>query len=261
MATAPNQQTAQIINMTPALRPARIVSVYNEKGGAGKTTLACQLAGTLGERGYQVLVGDLDPQRTASRWLAVQGGENFKGSLWDGSIYKGMIKGELNKLRDLYDLIVLDCPPSVNMESTSQALLLSDLALIPTKLNSTDTDALAAAKLLAKRAKDQLELAGFNLVVRVVPVAARMHLKDHQAAVRRLLADERFPLLQTTGKSPQPCLLADRTAYSRSMLVGGTVSSLQNARDAEAEVATLTDAVLGLLKLPKRIQAAEEHAL
>ena len=36
----------------------------------------------------------------------------------------------LNKLRQLYDLIVLDCPPSVNTESTSQALLLSDLALV-----------------------------------------------------------------------------------------------------------------------------------
>jgi len=245
---------------TPDLRPAKIISVYNEKGGAGKTTLACQLAGMLGERGYTVLVGDLDPQRTASRWLAVQGGANFMGSLWDGSIYKGQIKGELNKLRQLYDVIVLDCPPSVNTESTSQALLLSDLALIPTKLNATDRDALAAAKLLAKRAKDQLELAGFKLPVRVVPMAARMHLKDHQSAVRQLLADDQFPVLQTPGKSPQPCVLTDRQAYSRSMLLGGTVSVVANARDAEAEVNALSDAVLGLLHLPKMIEPKVEVA-
>jgi chromosome partitioning protein len=252
--------TKTSVATAPSLRPAKIISVYNEKGGAGKTTLACQLAGTLGERGYDVLVGDLDPQRTASRWLAVQGGANFFGSLWDGSIYKGEIKGELGKQRQRYDVIVLDCPPSVNTESTSQALLLSDLALIPTKLNATDTDALAAAKLLAKRAMDQLELGGFRLEVRVVPMAARMHLKDHQSAVRRLSTDDRFPVLQTAGKSPQPCVLHDRQAYSRSMLLGGTVTVVKDARDAVAEVSVLTDAVLSLLKLPASIERSEEVA-
>jgi cellulose biosynthesis protein BcsQ len=41
----------------------------NEKGGSGKTTTTVGLAAVLAERGYRILVVDLDPQATASLWL------------------------------------------------------------------------------------------------------------------------------------------------------------------------------------------------
>ena len=45
--------------------PTRLL-FFTRKGGVGKTTTACQLAGTLGHRGYDVLVADLDPQQTSA---------------------------------------------------------------------------------------------------------------------------------------------------------------------------------------------------
>jgi chromosome partitioning protein len=49
---------------------AKIITVANQKGGSGKTTVSMQVAGTLARRGNKVLVVDADPQGTATRWAA-----------------------------------------------------------------------------------------------------------------------------------------------------------------------------------------------
>ena len=48
----------------------KIISVSNQKGGCGKTTVTMQLAGILGNENYKVLVVDADPQGTSTRWAA-----------------------------------------------------------------------------------------------------------------------------------------------------------------------------------------------
>ncbi len=53
----------------------RTIAVMNQKGGAGKTTTAVNLAAALGERGARVLLLDLDPQASASAWYGVTDGE------------------------------------------------------------------------------------------------------------------------------------------------------------------------------------------
>src|SRR5438445_3114116 len=50
-------------------RRVRTIAVMNEKGGSGKTTTTISLAAVLAERGYRILVIDLDPQASASLWL------------------------------------------------------------------------------------------------------------------------------------------------------------------------------------------------
>jgi Mrp family chromosome partitioning ATPase len=50
-------------------RRVRTIAVMNEKGGSGKTTTTISLAAVLAERGYRILVVDLDPQASASLWL------------------------------------------------------------------------------------------------------------------------------------------------------------------------------------------------
>ena len=220
-------------------RLARIITIFNEKGGSGKTTTACQLAGTLGLRGYDVLVADLDPQQTSAKWLARYEGANFKATIWPGYRYGAKVNMELEKLVTKYDIIVADCAPSIEQPATWAILLVTDLALIPTKLNPPDIDALPAAKNMAKLALEKCER---NFPVRVVPNAVRMHMNDDKIAVEQLKTDTRFP--------PLPVTLGDRKAYTRSMLVGATAHSLKGSDESVREIETLADHALKLVGLP-----------
>lgn len=218
---------------------AKIITVYNEKGGSGKTTLSCQLANTLGRRGYSVLLADLDSQRTSTAWSAAADTEGaFRATVWGGSEYGNKVINEIGKMVDKYDFIIADCAPSVDQPSTWGMLLVSDLALIPTRLSPPDLAALKAAKRLAERAWED---AGQQFPVRVVPNGVRMHLDEDRKYLESLKKDKDFPLLEQT--------LGDRRAYQRSMIYGSSVHAVPNSRDAVTELEALTDRVLALLKV------------
>lgn len=219
---------------------ARVISVYNEKGGSGKTTTACQLAGTLGRRGFSVLVADLDPQETSSSWASKHGGEYFYAHCWAGHRYGEKVATQLAQRERDYDVIIADCAPSVEIPATWGALLSSHLALIPTKLNPQDMDALPAAKKLAKRAWDT----GGAFPIRVVANAVKARLNDDQAALRALARDTEIPALATT--------LGDRKAFSRSMHYGSSVHAVPKSDDSVAEMENLANEVLKLIGLPTK---------
>lgn len=229
-----------------AAGPAKIVTIYNEKGGSGKTTTTCQLAGTLGYRGYDVLVADLDPQQTSAKWLAKNEGANFPATIWPGYRYGSKVTAELEKLISKYDIIVVDCAPSVEQPATWGVLLVSDLALIPTKLNAQDMDALPAAKNLAKHVWDT---SGRRFPVRVVPCATRMHMVDDKAAVESLQQDTVFP--------PLPVTLGDRKAYTRAMMIGATAHAFKGSEDSVREIEALADQALKLINLPRQLKGTK----
>lgn len=220
---------------------AKIVVVYNSKGGVGKTTTTCQLAGTLGHRGFDVLVADLDAQQTAASWIGRQNGQNFPATVWSGFRYGANTQAELQKLAGKYDIIVVDCAPSVDQPGTWASLLVADLAIIPTKLNPADTDALPAAKLLTEQARRQC---GFNFPSVVLATAYRRNRIDEKMALEILRQDNKFPVLDVT--------LGDRTAFSRSMLYGATAHSMPKAKEAVDEIDALTDIVIDIIGLNKQ---------
>lgn len=217
---------------------AKIITVYNEKGGSGKTTLSCQLANTLGRRGFSVLLADLDSQQTSTTWSAAADENGFKATVWGGSAYGNKVINEIAKMADKYNFIIADCAPSVDQPSTWGMLLVSDLALIPTRLSPPDLAALKAAKKLAERA---IEEGGTRFPVRVVPNGVRLHLDEDRKYLEMLQADKDFPLLEQT--------LGDRRAYQRSMIYGSSVHAVPGSREAVTEVEALTDRVLALLKV------------
>lgn len=220
---------------------AKIITTFNEKGGSGKTTLSCQLANTLGKRGWSVLLADLDSQQTSVTWSAAGSTEDsFKATVWAGAAYGNKVISEVAKFRDKFDFIIADCAPSVDQPSTWGMLLVSDLALIPTRLSPPDLAALKAAKRLAQRALEELGPDG-KFPVRVVANGVRKHMEEDRDYLALLAQDREFPPLDET--------LGDRRAYQRSMIFGSSVHAVPSSRDAVAEVEALTDRVQQLLGL------------
>ncbi len=145
----------------------KTVVIANQKGGVGKTTTSINLAASVAAMEYSVLVVDIDPQSNASSGLGIDVNEVetsiYEVLLGDGDIEKAIVKTSLNyldvlpaaprlvgaeiemvnmiarehklkqeldKIRDKYQYIFIDCPPSLNM-LTVNSFTAADSVLIP----------------------------------------------------------------------------------------------------------------------------------
>lgn len=220
---------------------AKIVTIFNQKGGCGKTTLAMSLAGAMSLRGFSVLLVDMDPQGTASRWSSSAPEETpFPSSVISLAPMEGKMHREVKNQMASYDVILIDCPPAMNSAAPTSAMLISDLALIPVVPSPGDIWAAESAKRLAETAQATNEtLKAFvvaNMVQRQTLLAA-----DLLAVLRD---DKEIPLLVSA--------LGSRTAFREAQILGSTVHSVPRAQAAIDEVEAMTDEVLVILKMPKR---------
>ncbi|HIX65612.1 MAG TPA: AAA family ATPase [Candidatus Anaerotruncus excrementipullorum] len=145
----------------------KIIAVANQKGGVGKTTTAVNLTAALGARGYRVLLVDVDPQGNSTSGLGVNKRdlrqstyELLLSSLLPEQVlrhteFKNVdllpsnialagaeielvelenratrLKAALLRIREQYDFILIDCPPSLGI-ITINALTACDTVLIP----------------------------------------------------------------------------------------------------------------------------------
>jgi len=110
---------------------AKIITIFNQKGGCAKTMTAMQLAGTLGLRGLKVFVVDMDPQNTAALWFHEADDVPFPAEVMSLAPLKEGFISKLDSLVKKYDVIIIDCPPALGSRVPWVALLASDLAIIP----------------------------------------------------------------------------------------------------------------------------------
>lgn len=220
---------------------AKVVTVFNQKGGCGKTTIAMSLAGSFGLRGYSALVVDMDPQGTASRWSSAASEDHpFPASVMSLAPMEGKMHREVRNHIDKFDAIFIDCPPSMNSAAPTSAMLVSDLALIPVVPSPADIWAAESAKKLAEAAQANNE----ELVARVVANMVQRSTSLAKELVELLEEDKEFPLMKSS--------LGSRAAFREAQILGSTVHRVPRAAAAIQEVEAMTDEVLELLNLPKR---------
>ena len=178
----------------------RIIAVANQKGGVGKTTTSINLSACLAEVGQRVLVVDVDPQGNTTSGFGVDKNnvENtiYELMLGECTIEECIIKNvidnldvmpsnvnlsgaeidligiedreyilqkEINKVRENYDFIIVDCPPSLTM-LTVNAMTACDTVLVPIQCEYYALEGLSqlihTINLVKKRLNPTLEMEG-----------------------------------------------------------------------------------------------------
>ena len=104
-----------------------IISVLNQKGGVGKTTLAIHISHALVLKGYSVLLVDADPQGSARDWAAAR---SDKPPFPVVGLDRPTIHRDLPALVKDFDHVVIDGPPRVS-DLARSAIIAADLVVIP----------------------------------------------------------------------------------------------------------------------------------
>jgi chromosome partitioning protein len=105
-----------------------ILSILNQKGGVGKTTMSLTLAAAWAARKHRVLLVDADPQGSALDWVATRG--DLPSPFAAIGMAKPILHVELPKMKQDFEVILIDGPPRV-YEVAKSAVMASDAVLIP----------------------------------------------------------------------------------------------------------------------------------
>ena len=181
----------------------KIIAVVNQKGGVGKTTTAVNLTAALTEAGKRVLLCDFDPQANATSGLGLDK-RHLRHSVYDviindvpakdaivqtkfGDVLPSTadlagagvelvtmdspnyrLKNALDSVRDSYDLIFIDCPPSLEL-LTLNSLCAADGIMVPVQCEYYALEGLPdlmnTLRMVKKRLNPRLEIFGVALTM------------------------------------------------------------------------------------------------
>ncbi|MBS77014.1 MAG: ATPase [Variovorax sp.] len=241
-ANAAAQKTGSAAYDAPEARPSegpsalvgKVIALLNQKGGAGKTTLATHLAGELAMQGQRVTLLDADPQGSALDWAQrrLQSGQGRLYGVF--GLARDTLHREVPEIAQQADYVVIDGPPRVAALARS-ALLAADLVLIPVQPSAYDVWATQEMVGLIQEAqvfRPGLR-AAFVINRRVVGTVIGRE-------ARAALADQPFATLRAD--------IAQRIAFADCVAAGKLVWEVTPTGAAAREVAAFAQAVREALR-------------
>ena len=215
---------------------ARIITVCNQKGGSGKTTVSMCLAGALASQGKKVLVVDADAQGTATRWAAsAEENTTFPAAVIGLSAANAKVHREIKKFVNDYQYIVIDCPPAADSPVPQSALLVSDIAIVPVIPSPLDLWAAVGIREVINQVKTINE----NLEARLIV---------NQCQANTSLAKESLEILSEFGIEVCNTKIGQRQVYRQIAIFGQTVNQLgKKAGIALDEINSLTKELLEII--------------
>lgn len=212
----------------------KVIALLNQKGGAGKTTLATHLAGEFAMQGLRVTLLDADPQGSALDWAQrrLQSGQKRLYGVF--GLARDSLHQEAPQIARQADIVVIDGPPRVTALARS-ALLAADLVLIPVQPSAYDVWAsheMVQLVMEARIFRPQLR-AAFVINRRVVGTVIGRE-------ARAALADQPFPALQSE--------VSQRIVFADSVAAGRLAGEISPRCAAAREITLLAEVVRGMLR-------------
>lgn len=204
-----------------------IISVQNQKGGVGKTTLAVHISHVLANLGARVLLVDADPQGSARDWAAARDSQPPFSVV---GLDRPTIHRDLPAISVNYDHVIIDGPPRVS-DIARSAIIAADLVLIPVQPSPYDVWAAQEVVNLIQEAsvfKEKLKSV-FVINRKIVNTAIGRDVVE-------ALADYKIPVLTS-----QVC---QRVAFAESAATGQTVLEQQGNSQAANEITALVNELL-----------------
>lgn len=271
---------------------ARVIAVYNQKGGVAKTTTCVNLSAYLALEGRRVLLIDFDPQANASSGLG------HPAKLNDASIYHGLfglaepdalvkptifynyhlipssqhlagalielvnipereykLKQFIDKVRDKYDYIFIDMPPSLSL-LTINGLVAADEIVIPVQSHYFSMEGLS--QLL-----EIIELVHKNISEQGLKVAgAVMTMFDENEPLSHKIANdiaENFPHNIFKTRIPRSSALSEAPSYGRPVILHDPNSTGARAYELLAKELIAQEAPVKPFQMPSQAYAPQQH--
>jgi len=207
---------------------AKIITVAQQKGGAGKTTVAVHLAIAFLEQGLRVAAVDIDPQESLINWFK----KRSKSASDSGPSVKAVqgwrVESEVRSLARDHDVIIIDSPPHAETEAKI-AMRSADLVVVP--LQPSPMDLWATGKTI-----EQVTAQGSRglLVLNRVPPRAK-------------IAEEMTKATRNMGAELAHTSLGNRVAFAASLLSGRGVTEAASSSRAAEETRALAQELLDVV--------------